>query len=65
MIFRLEQLGNHPSVFWARAGLTMDAFDHLLPELLAVFASNRHHRLDCPSRRRAVGGDDFDLPVAD
>jgi hypothetical protein len=66
MIFRREQLGNHPSVFRAMTGLTVDAFDHLLPELLAAFDADRRRRLDRPGRQRAVGGgDDFDVLVAD
>jgi hypothetical protein len=66
MILRREHLGNHPSVFRSMTGLTVEAFDQLLPELLAAFAADRRHRLDRPGRRRAVGGgDDFDLGVAD
>jgi hypothetical protein len=66
MIFRREQLGQHPSVFRSMTGLTVDAFDRMLPQLLAAFAADRRRRLDRPDRRRAVGGgDDFDLPVAD
>jgi len=66
MIFRREQLGQHPSVFRSMTGLTVDAFDRLLPQLLAAFDADRRRRLDRPDRRRAVGGgDDFDLPVAD
>jgi hypothetical protein len=66
MILRREQLGNHPSVFRAMTGLTVAAFDLLLPELRAAFADARRRRLDRPGRQRAVGGgDDFDLSVAD
>jgi hypothetical protein len=66
MILRREHLGQHPSVFRALTGLTVEAFDQLLPELLAAFAADRRRRLDRPDRRRAVGGgDDFDLAVAD
>jgi len=66
MILRREPLGKHPSVFRSMTGLTVDAFDRLLPELLAAFAADRRRRLDRPGRRRALGGgDDFDLPVAD
>src|SRR5262245_37216736 len=66
MILRREQLGNHPTVFRAMTGLTVAAFDQLLPELLAAFAAARRRRLDRPNRRRAVGGGDaFDLAVAD
>src|SRR5215510_9961644 len=66
MILRRDQLGNHPAVFRAMTGLTVEAFDRLLPELLAAFATDRRRRLDRPGRRRAVGGgDDFDLGVAD
>jgi hypothetical protein len=66
MIFRREQLGQHPSVFRAMTGLTVGAFDQMLPELLAAFAAGRRRRLDRPGRQRAFGGGgDFDLPVAD
>jgi len=66
MILRREQLGQHPAVFRSMTGLTVGAFDQLLPELLAAFADDRRRRLDRPGRRRAVGGgDDFDLPAAD
>jgi DDE superfamily endonuclease/Helix-turn-helix of DDE superfamily endonuclease len=66
MILRREHLGNHPSVFRAMTGLTVDAFDRLLPPLLAAFHADRRRRLDRPQRRRAQGGGDhFDLSVAD
>src|SRR5437763_297629 len=66
MIFRREQLGQHPSAFRSMTGLTVAAFDLMLPELLAAFAADRRRRLDRPGRQRAVGGgDDFDLTVAD
>ncbi len=66
MIFRREHLGQHPSAFRSLTGLTVDAFDHMLPGLLAAFAVDRRRRLDRPGRQRAVGGgDDFDLSVAD
>jgi DDE superfamily endonuclease/Helix-turn-helix of DDE superfamily endonuclease len=66
MILRREHLGKHPSVFRAMTGLTVAAFDQLLPELRAAFAAARRHRLSRPNRRRAVGGgDDFDLGVDD
>jgi hypothetical protein len=66
MIFRREHLGQHPSVFRSMTGLTVEAFDQMLPELLAAFDADRLRRLDRPGRQRAVGGgDDFDLGVAD
>jgi hypothetical protein len=66
MILRREHLGQHPSVFRSMTGLTVEAFGHLLPELLAAFHADRRRRLDRPGRRRAVGGGDgFDLGVAD
>src|SRR5262245_60151287 len=66
MILRREYLGNHPSVFRSMTGLTVEAFDRMLPELLTAFAADRRRRLDRPGRRRALGGGDrFDLPVAD
>jgi len=66
MILRREYLGKYPSVFRSMTGLTVEAFDRLLPELLQAFHADRRRRLDRPGRRRAVGGgDDFDLPVAD
>lgn len=66
MILRREHLGNHPGVFRSMTGLTVEAFDRLLPELAAAFAADRRRRLDRPDRRRAVGGGDaFDLGVAD
>jgi hypothetical protein len=46
-------------------GLTVAAFDLMLPDLLAAFAADRR-RLDRPDRRRALGGgDDFDLEPDD
>jgi DDE superfamily endonuclease/Helix-turn-helix of DDE superfamily endonuclease len=66
MILRREHLSKHPAVFRSMTGLTVAAFDRLLPELVAAFAADRRRRLDRPGRRRAVGGgDDFDLGVAD
>jgi hypothetical protein len=66
MILRREHLGQHPSVFRSLTGLTVDAFDQMLPELVAAFAADRRRRLDRPGRRRAIGGgDDFDLGPAD
>src|SRR3954471_4975060 len=66
MILRREHLGRHPAVFRSMTGLTVEAFDQLLPELRAAFAADRLRRLDRPGRQRAVGGgDDFDLGVAD
>ena len=66
MIFRREHLSKHPSVFRSMTGLTVDAFDLMLPDLLPAFAADRRRRLDRPGRRRALGGgDDFDLAVAD
>jgi DDE superfamily endonuclease len=66
MILRREHLGRHPSVFRSLTGLTVAAFDQLVPELCAAFAADRRRRLDRPDRRRAVGGGDaFDLAVAD
>ena len=66
MILRREQLGKHPAVFRSMTGLTVAAFDALLPELLPAFAADRRRRLDRPDRRRGHGGGDgFDLAVAD
>jgi hypothetical protein len=66
LILRREHLGNHPTIFRSMTGLTVAAFDQLLPELLAAFAAARRRRLDRPDRQRAGGGgDDFDLGVAD
>ena len=66
MILRRDQLGKHPSVFRSMTGLTVAAFDQLLPELRAAFAADHRRRLDRPDRQRAIGGgDDFDLGVDD
>jgi hypothetical protein len=66
MILRREHLGKHPSVFRAMTGLTVAAFDQMLPELLAAFHAGRRRRLDRPDRQRAFGGGDgFDLDPAD
>jgi DDE superfamily endonuclease/Helix-turn-helix of DDE superfamily endonuclease len=66
MILRREHLGRRPSVFRSMTGLTVEAFDRMLPGLLGAFAADRRRRLDRPGRRRAVGGgDDFDLAAAD
>jgi hypothetical protein len=66
MIFRREHLSKHPAVFRSMTGLTVAAFDHMLPDLVAAFAADRRRRLDRPDRRRAIGGgDDFDLAAAD
>jgi len=66
MILRREQLQKHPSVFRAMTGLTVKAFDQMLPELLTAFGTDRRRRLDRPGRKRAYGGGDaFDLSVAD
>jgi DDE superfamily endonuclease len=66
MILRREHLQQHPSVFRAMTGLSVAAFDDMLPELLTAFTADRRRRLDRPGRQRAVGGgDDFDLAPAD
>jgi hypothetical protein len=66
MILRLTRLRAFPAVFRALTGLTVAAFDALLPELLPAFDAGRRQRLDRPDRRRAFGGgDDFDLEPAD
>jgi hypothetical protein len=66
MILRRDHLGQHPSVFRSLTGLTVEAFDHLLPQLLGAFAADRRRRLDRPGRARAYGGgDDFDLAPAE
>jgi DDE superfamily endonuclease/Helix-turn-helix of DDE superfamily endonuclease len=66
MILRREHLGQHPAVFRSMTGLTAEAFDQLLPELLTAFDADRRRRLDRHDRRRAPGGGDaFDLAVAD
>jgi hypothetical protein len=66
MILRREHLGNHPSVFRAMTGLTVEAFNRMLPALRDAFDAARRRRLDRPGRQRALGGgDDFDLGVAD
>jgi DDE superfamily endonuclease/Helix-turn-helix of DDE superfamily endonuclease len=66
MILRREHLQTRPAVFRAMTGLSVTAFDEMLPELLRAFAADRRRRLDRPGRRRAFGGgDDFDLAPAD
>jgi hypothetical protein len=66
MILRREHLGNHPSVFRAMTGLTVEAFNRMLPALRDAFDAARRRRLDRPGRQRALGGGhDFDLGVAD
>src|SRR5438067_2727944 len=66
MILRREHLGQHPSVFRSMTGLTVAAFDQMLPGLVNAFAADRRKRLDRPGRARAYGGgDDFDLAPAD
>ena len=66
MILRREHLGSYPAVFRSMTGLTVAAFDTLLPELLPAFQAARRRRLGRPDRRRAFGGGDaFDLAPAD
>ena len=66
MILRREHLQQHPAVFRAMTGLTVEVFADLLPPLLGAFAADRRRRLDRPGRARAYGGgDDFDLSPAD
>jgi DDE superfamily endonuclease/Helix-turn-helix of DDE superfamily endonuclease len=66
MIFRREHIGKHPAVFRSMTGLSVEAFDRMLPALLEAFAADRRRRLDRPDRRRVQGGGDtFDLAVAD
>src|SRR5262245_38752973 len=66
MILRREHLGQHPTVFRSMTGLTVEAFDRMLPELLTAFDADRRRRRDRPDRQRAPGGGDaFDLAVAD
>jgi DDE superfamily endonuclease/Helix-turn-helix of DDE superfamily endonuclease len=66
MILRREYLRQHPAVFRSMTGLTVEAFDRMLAELLPAFHAQRRQRLDRPDRRRAFGGGDaFDLEPAD
>jgi hypothetical protein len=66
MILRREQLGQHPAVFRSLTGLSVAAFDEMLPGLLRAFHDDRRRRLEGRDRRRAVGGGDtFDLQPAD
>lgn len=66
MILRRARLGEHPAVFRALTGLTVAAFDDLLPELRAAFVAAHRRRLDRPDRQRAYGGGDaFDLGIDD
>jgi len=66
MICRRDALSQHPTVFRALTGLTVTAFQAMLPDLLAAFHKAHHTRLDRPDRQRAGGGgDDFDLAPAD
>jgi hypothetical protein len=66
MILRREHLGQRPAVFRSMTGLTVAAFDAMLPGLLDAFHADRRRRLDRPGRRRALGGGDtFDLGPAD
>jgi hypothetical protein len=41
MILRREHLGQHPAVFRAMTGLTVEAFDQLLPQLRTAFAADQ------------------------
>jgi hypothetical protein len=66
MILRREHLGQHPPVFRSMTGLTVEAFDQILPGLLDAFHADRRRRLDRPGRQRAFGGGDgFGLAPAD
>jgi len=66
MILRREHLSKHPGVFRAMTGLSVAAFDAMLPGLVEAFHGQRRRRLDRPGRQRAFGaGDDFDLGVPD
>lgn len=66
MICRRDALSQHPTVFRALTGLTVTAFQALLPELAAAFHAAHRARLDRPNRQRAVGGgDDFDMDPTD
>lgn len=66
MLLRRQHLGQYPTVFRALTGLTVAAFDAMLPGLREAFHADRRRRLDRPDRRRAFGGGDaFDLDPAD
>jgi hypothetical protein len=66
MILQREHLGKHPAVFRAMTGLSVELFDHMLPDILAAFAAQRRQRLHRKGRQRAFGGGDhFDLSPAD
>jgi DDE superfamily endonuclease/Helix-turn-helix of DDE superfamily endonuclease len=66
MILRREALSQHPTIFRSMTGLTVAAFEALLPELLDAFHTARRRRLDRPDRVRSFGGgDDFDLEPHD
>ena len=65
MLLRRHNLGGYPTAFRALTGLTVAAFDALLPGRPEAFHADRRPRPDRPGRRRAFGGDAFDLDPAD
>src|SRR3954470_3609252 len=66
MVLRREHLGTRPPGLRALTALTVDAFDQMVPELLAASQAQRRRRLDRPDRQRAHGGGGpFDLAVSD
>ncbi len=65
VILRARALRQHPAVFRAMTGLSVSLFDELLQEVLPAYHQARAKRLDRPDRRRALGGDHFDLDPED
>jgi hypothetical protein len=56
MILRYGFLSQHPPVFRAMTGLTVDEFRSLFADLQPAFAAAEVARLSRPDRRRAIGG---------
>jgi hypothetical protein len=49
-------LSRNPRVFKSLTGVTVDEFQHLLAELVPLWAEAEEKRLDRPDRQRAIGG---------
>ena len=56
MIFKYKTLSQHPTVFRAVTGLTLDEFDEYVEPLSHQLAAQERHRLEREGRQRAVGG---------
>ena len=63
---KYNQLSQHPSIFQKCTGITVEAFDQLVNEVLPHYGEAESQRLQRPERQRGLGaGHPFELEARD